>query len=311
MTSEIAKRPLPYLAIIAAHIIWGINTVVVKITLQEIPPMSLAFLRFALASLLLAPFLIHASKKIKIKKEDLPKLVSIGVFAIALNISLGFQGIMRTTAINASVLSLVIPILSVLGGWWFLKEKVYLVNILGIAVGLLGTLVIIGLPQLLTGGISNQILFGNILIVLGATSWVIGAIISKKILKRYSTLTVTAIGFMVGTIALFIPALIEYIKDPTWITQVTLVGLLGLLFITMLSSISGYFLFEWGLSKTSVIAADLFQYIEPLIATTLAVIVLNERISPSFLSGAVLIAVGAFLGTLAKEAHHRHRSHRL
>ncbi len=82
--------------------------------------------------------------------------------------------------------------------------------------------------------------------------------------------------------------------------------------MTLLSSISAYFLFEWGLSKTSVMTADLFQYIEPFIAAVLSVAILGEVISDQFLVGAVLIGIGAFLGTLAKEAHHRHhKAHRI
>ena len=81
--------------------------------------------------------------------------------------------------------------------------------------------------------------------------------------------------------------------------------------MVLLSSISAYFLFEWGLSKTSVGTADLLQYIEPFVATFFAITILGEVLSPTFLGGAALIAVGVYLGTLAKEAHHRHhRAHR-
>ncbi|MDO8573775.1 MAG: DMT family transporter [Candidatus Daviesbacteria bacterium] len=312
MSSQLLTKPWPYLALIIAHLIWGANFVVAKITLQEFPPMSLAFLRFALASLLLAPFFIAETKKIKIDKKDLPKLLIIGILIITLNIAFFFEGIKRTTAINASMLTLSIPMLSVLLGWWILKEKVFIFNLLGIAVGLLGALIIVGIPQLFTGGISSQIMTGNILIILASFSWVIGAIVSKKILKDYSFLIITAIAFLVGTVTFAIPAGIEYFQNPDWISEVTILGLLGLTFMTLLSSISAYFLFEWGLSKTSVTTADLFQYIEPFVATTLAVIVLGERISTSFVIGGVLITIGAFLGTLAKEAHHKiHKAHRL
>lgn len=274
--------------------------------------MSLAFLRFALASLFLAPFFLSETKKVKIKKEDLPTLIAVGVFIIALNIPFFFEGIKRTTAINASVLTLIIPMLSVLLGWWFLKEKVYLINLFGIALGFLGALIIIGLPQMFTGTVSSQMLLGNILIILASTSWVVGATISKKILSKYSSLVVTAIAFLVGTVTMSIPATAEYIQNPNWTNQVTILGFLGLIFMTLLSSISAYFLFEWGLAKTSVIVADLFQYIEPFVAIGLAIIILGERISTSFLIGGALIAVGAYLGTLAKEAHHRHhKSHRV
>ena len=274
--------------------------------------MSLAFLRFALASLLLAPFFFAETKKVKIDKKDLPKLIAIGILIIALNITFFFEGIKRTTAIDASFLTLIIPMLSVLLGWWFLKEKIFLVNLFGIALGFLGALVIIGLPQLITGNVSLQILTGNILIIMASVSWVMGAFLSKEILSKYSYLVVTAVAFLVGTVTMFIPATIEYIQNPGWINQITILGLLGLVYMTLLSSISAYFLFEWGLSKTTIIVANLFQYIEPFIATALAVTLLGEKISTPFLIGGVLIAVGVYLGTLAKEAHHRHfKAHRV
>lgn len=273
--------------------------------------MSLAFLRFALASLFLAPFFLSETKKVKIEKQDLPRLIAIGVLIITLNITFFFEGIKRTTVIDASILTLIIPMLSVLLGWWFLKEKVYLINLSGIVLGLLGALIIIGLPQMFTGTVSSQMLLGNILIILASISWVVGATISKKILSKYSTLVVTAIAFLVGTVTMFIPAAAEYIQNPAWTNQITILGYLGLIFMTLLSSISAYFLFEWGLAKTSVIAADLFQYIEPFVAIGLAVVILGEKTSASFLVGGALIAIGAFLGTMAKEAHHRHhKAHR-
>ena len=119
-------------------------------------------------------------------------------------------------------------------------------------------------------------------------------------------------AFLVGTAAMFIPASLEYFQNPDWMSQVTILGILGLTFMTLLSSISAYFLFEWGLAKTSIATADLFQYLEPIMATILAVAILGEKISDQFLIGAALIAAGAYLGTLAKEAHHRyHKAHRV
>lgn len=311
MSSQILRTPLPYIALLLAHIIWGANFVVAKVTLQEFPPMSLAFLRFALASFFLAPFFFIQTKKVKIDTKDLPKLIAIGIFMTSLNIAFFLEGIQRTTAINASVLTLVIPIFSVLCGWWFLKEKVLFINLLGIGIGLVGTLVIIGLPQILSGNYSPQTLTGNTLITLASLSWVIGATVSKSISGKYSSLVITAVSFMVSTIVLLIPAALEYINNPGWPTQVTFLGLLGLAYMTLLSSISAYFLFEWGLFQTSIIAADLFQYIEPFIATSLAIAVLGERISTSFIIGAIFIVVGLYIGTLAKQIHHRHKAHRV
>ncbi len=318
MNSRIFKSPIPYIALFLAHLIWGVNFVVAKITLQEFPPMTLAFLRFALASLFLAPFFIAQTKKsipsgrqIKVDKKDLPKLIAVGVLIITLNITFFFEGIKKTTAIDASVLTLIIPILSVILGWRFLKEKLNLVNIAGIVFAFVGALAVVGITKVFTGPDSVQILIGNVLIILSSIAWVFGALIAKKLLNKYSSLVVTAIAFMVGTITFLIPAAGEYLQNPNWTQQITILGILGLSYMTILSSISAYYLFEWGLSKTSVTAADLLQYIEPIAATLLGVTILGEKTSTSFFIGAVLIAIGAYLGTLSKETHHRrHKIHR-
>ena len=312
MTSAVFKKPWPYLALILAHMIWGGNFVIAKITLQEFPTYTLAFLRFTLASLFLAPFFLAETKKIKINKKDIPKLTLIGVLIITLNITFFLTGIQKTTAINASTLTLIIPMLSVLLGWWFLKEKVYLINLAGIFAGLMGALVIVGVPGALFGQVSTQSLIGNLLIIMASTSWVVGAVISRPMLKIYSSLTIVAFAFLVGVITFFPLAAFEYLENPVWNEGVSLVGILGLLYMTMLSSVSAYFLFEWGLAKTSVMTADLFQYIEPFVATVLAIFILSEKLSVDFTIGAILIAVGVYLGTFAKEAHHRHhKAHRV
>lgn len=305
MSSQFFSKPLPYIALLVAHLIWGINFVVAKVTLQEIPPFSLAFLRFALAALLIAPFFLIEAKKIKINKKDLPKLIAAGVLVVTLNIAFFFEGISRTTAINASVLSLVVPILSVLAGWMFLREKIFFINLAGILVALAGALIVIRLPEIFFGNLSPKELTGNMLIILASIAWVAGSVFSKEMLKKYSSLVVTSIAFLIGTITFIAPALNEYLQNPDWVNNVSVVGIWGVAFMTLLSSISAYFLFEWGLAKTSVNKANLFHYIEPFITAIVAVLVLSEEITIPFLFGAILIIAGVYLGTLAKEPHHK------
>ncbi len=312
MSSQIFKNPFPFIALLLAHLIWGGNFVVTKITLAEFPPMSLAFLRFTFAALFLAPFFLAQGKKVKIDKKHIPKLIMVGILMVTLNITFFFEGISRTTAINASTLTLIIPVLSVILGWIFLREKIYLINLAGILIGLIGAAVIIEIPQFFLGDYSLTLLFGNILIICASFCWVLGGIFSKQMLKIYPSLVVTAIAFMVGTVTFFIPAVKEYLETPGWINNISLLGFLGLTYMTLLSSISAYFLFEWGLSNTSVNKANLLQYIEPAIAAGLAILILGEELTPPFIFGAILIAASVYLGTLGKEPYHKlHKTHRI
>lgn len=312
MSSQILKTPLPYIALIIAHLIWGANFVVAKVTLTEFPPMSLAFLRFALASLLLAPFLYAETKKVTIDKKDLPQFILTAILIISLNITFFFEGIKRTSAINASVLTLIIPILSVILGWFFLKEKVGILNLLGIFTAFLGTLIIIGIPEMLLGNFPPREIIGNILILSASITWVWGSIVAKRLLQKYPSQIVTTFAFLVGTLTFFPPAAVEYIQNPGWPNHISVIGIFGLIYMTLLSSISAYFLFEWGLSKTSVISANLIHYIEPFAASILAVLILSENITIEFIMGTILIISGVYLGTMFMGAHHRsHKLHRV
>jgi drug/metabolite transporter (DMT)-like permease len=314
MRSEIWKTPLPYLALLLAHLIWGANYVAAKIVLTEVPPMSLGFLRFGLGCLLITPFLmtIEPRKKI-IKLEHIPKLILGAVLIACINITFFYLGLARTSAINASILELTIPIISVLIGWWVLREKIFVVNVFGIILGLLGALTIIGLPILLFSDSAKIEFFGNFLLILGSISFVVGAVIMKKMLKIYPPLVITSFTFLVACLIFFIPAVVESYNNPSWIGSISILSMLGILYITVLSSICAYFLLLWGISRIDVSHANLFQYLEPIVAATLAVPLLGERISYSFIVGFCMIALGVYWGTLGREEHHHHhhKHHRI
>lgn len=319
MNSEIFKKPLPYLALLLAHVIWGANFVISKVALQEIPVMSLGFLRFGLACLLIAPFLIPLeSKHKKIRLEHIPKLFLISMLLVTFNITLFYFGLKETTAINASAISLSVPIISLLIGWWFLRERIFFINLMGILLGLSGGLIILGVPLVfivpnqsaLPASFNGINYFGNYLILGSAICSVFGMILSKQMLKIYSPLVLTATVFLFGALAFFIPAVFEYLKNPGWVNQVSVLGILGLIYIVVLSSICAYFLLIWGLTKVDVTHANLFQNIEPAIAATLAIPLLGERISFSFIIATCLIVLGVYWATLGKpEHHHTHLKH--
>jgi drug/metabolite transporter (DMT)-like permease len=302
----------PYAAVTFAHLIWGVNFIVAKLTLQEIPPMSLAFLRFVIAIFLILPFLIFEKDKTRLQKNDLPWIFLSGTLMITLNIGLFYMGLERTDAVTAAILTMVIPVSSVFLGWIFLKEKVYIINLFGIFLGLIGASLILGLPLIFLGvrAFSPEVMVGNLLIIISSICWVSGAIISKKKLAKYSPLTITTTIFVIGVLTFLIPAASEYLHNPEWIFKVTYLGIFGVLFISVASSISAFFLFEWGLKKIGIIKADLFQYIEPVIATALGILLLNEQIGFMFIIGSVLVILGVYWSTLGRETHKHIKSHR-
>lgn len=275
--------------------------------------MSLGFLRYGIACLLITPFLFNLEgKERKIKFEHLPKLILASLLIATINIVFFYSGLKRTGAIEASVLELSIPVISVIGGWWFLREKIFYANFIGIIISIIGAFSVVGVPLLFFGNFLPSQFLGNILILGSAVSFVAGSIMFKNLLKIYHPLVITAFTFLISAIAFAIPALIEYLQNPNWILSLSILGIFGLIYITVLSTICAYFLFLWGINKISISHANLIQYIEPGVAAALAVPFLGERISFSFIIGTCLIVLGVYWGTLGKDEHHHiaHKHHR-
>lgn len=286
---------------------------VAKITLGEFPVMTLAFLRYALSALLLLPFLLAEKHKLKIAAKDILRLSLVGLFIVTFNIYFFYEGVSRTNSIDASVLGLIAPIISVVACWLLLKEKIYLINFMGFVIALFGGITIIGLPLIFTSGFNVEHLTGNLLIVLAGIAFVTGELIARPLLKKYHSITITIFSVLIGVVSFAIPATLDYLNNPHWIDKVTVLGLLGLLYITFLSTICASFIFQWAIEKVGLSKAMLFNYIQPAVAASFAVPFLGERISFSFIIGTSLVILGVYWGTLGKEEHdspalkHHHR----
>lgn len=299
-------RQKAIIAIIVAHLIWGVSTPIIKITTFTIPPFALAFIRFWLTSILLLIYLVFRRLTIKIAKEDRTAVLAWAFFSVPVNIALFFWGITFTTSLDAAVIGSLVPIFTAFAAHFFLGEKLAPLNLLGLIVALVGTLVVIGAPLLtITPGDGKHIL-GNILILLGALSWVAGTLFAKKIAGKYSPLTLTTIAFVLGLFAVIPLALVEYQSAP-WLLKLTTSGLVGIAYVVVGNSIIAYSLFNYALKTISASAANTASYLMPIAAATLAMPLLGEVITTPFLIGSLTIIVGVFFAETRQSFHPLHQ----
>ena len=158
------------LALIVANIIWGAASPIFKLSLQNIPPFTLAFLRFFLGSILLI-FVVGKKIFIQISSwKDLLLLVLNGLTGITINIIFFFLGLRLTYAINAPVIASAGPIVTFFFAVLFLREKLVLKKLVGMILGTLGILTIVFEP-LLQSGIDGSILGNFFLVLVDICDW--------------------------------------------------------------------------------------------------------------------------------------------
>jgi len=286
------SRKMAYLALLTTSVVWGFAPPIIKYTPGFISPTDFLFYRFLLVSLiLLVPLILRLNHR-RITKNQLLNYLFLGFLATPLNLFILFKGIEKTTSINATVISITSPILIIIGGAFFLHEKITRMEKIGIGLTIAGTIFTIVQPLLETGVNFSQNTYGNLLVFLGAMEWAIFTLLSKKH-KELDPFILTAFSFLLGLI-IFLPLFV--IRHPS------LTGALppspaffGILYMALFGSVIAYFTYIWGLSKIEASEATVFTYLQPLFAVPLAAIWLKEPLTLPFLIGAILIGVGVFV----------------
>ncbi|MDO8658499.1 MAG: DMT family transporter [Candidatus Levybacteria bacterium] len=283
------SKHLAILALIIASIIWGATGPIMKLTLLSVPLFSLAFIRFFFASLILLPFVY---KKLRVRKDDIPLLTLCAFAGITFNISFFFLGLTLTTALNAGIIVSTLPIFTLIFATLFLKEKITKKLVLGSVIGFLGIGIIIG-QDITRHGLSLSPI-GDFILLLAMFSFLIYEIFSKKLFKKYNPFVITFYAFAIGTLS-FLPAFIyELSSSPAWINNLPTNAILGIIYGILFSSLAAYSLWQWGLSKTDAGKASFFFYLDPIVSTIVAVMILSEKITTPFVLGSILIFLGLF-----------------
>lgn len=298
----------PVLALIITNIIWGAASPIFKLTLTNVPPFTLAFVRFFFAALLFLPFaLLH---KQAVTRKQLFEICLGALFGISVNIAFFFLALPKTNSINAPIIASSQPIFLFILSVLFLREKPQQRVFWGILVSFIGVLIIIASPLLLNHGatlLQRETAFeGNIFLVIATLGSVLHAIITKKVLKNVNHFVVNYIGFLFGAIT-FVPFMIPELYRWSF-SELNTNGLIGIVFGIFFSSALAYGLYMYGISQISAQEVGIFSYIDPVIAVILAVPLLHEYPTPIFFIGSLSI----FLGIILAEGRlHWHPLHRL
>jgi len=280
------------LLLVFVSLVWGGSFIVVKLIIEEIPPLELGFLRFLVTIPIMALILLIKNKPKKIPLKELPSLLILGLTGVTLLYIFQYFGIEYTTASTAAVLIntnvIFIAILSAL----FLKEIFNFKKSIGIFLSFLGVIIVI-LSQMRNENIifNNVFLFGCIFILLSAFCWAIYSIYGKRLLKKYDTFTVTTYAFILGTI-FYIPLVFQNIVYV--VKNISFNGWLAICYLAIFCSVFGYVAWYYALSKIEAARAAVFLNLIPLFGISLSFFI-GEIPTILFLIGAILIIYGVYL----------------
>lgn len=276
--------------LLVAFIGGSLNSTFLKIGGNEIPPLTLTFLRFLGAAILMFPF--WAKHKRYIAAKDIVKILPF-----TFNVALFSVGIQLTSVIMANIIYALTPVLVGIFGHFLINEKMKKHYIIGLAFSLLGIAILIEGSVKTSDILSFGTPLGNTMLLFGAVCWAFYPISFRSLSKRYTSVTILFWNFALSAILLIPVALFELQIRPIMFSKITYAGLSSIVGLIVLSSVVHYFLYQWLIKHTSAFIASLVQYGGILFAVITGIIIFHERITMQLLIGGTLVILGLFIAT--------------
>jgi drug/metabolite transporter (DMT)-like permease len=206
------------------------------------------------------------------------------------------EGVARTSALHTGLLVVQIPVFTYAVACLARAERAERRRVLGIAVALAGALVIV-LERTGTSGGGGSLL-GNLLIVANCLSYAVYLVLARGLLQRFPTLVVIAWIFWCSLPA--VPFL--FLAGPVWPAGAAPRVLASFAYTLVFGTFLAYLLNAFALARVPASTVAVFIFLQPLVAGTAGVLVLDERITlPVVVAGALLLA-GITLVAFARPA---------
>lgn len=263
---------------------------------QHMVPVLVLVFRASIASvaLLILMRLTRSRSDVPIQREDVSKLIWLGVLNVPINQWLFLEGLQFTTPANSALLYSMTPAFVFLLTLVVHRESPSVWKIVGIVIAFVGVSIIIFEHG--ASFASDQTL-GNAMIFLAVIAWSLYTLVGKPLVQKYGALRVTAINMAIGAVA-FLP--VGLLRGDLSTIQTTTGGTwMEILYLALVASVLNYFLWFYALGKLETSKVAIFQNLQPVMTTVLALILGRAVLTLSLVSGGVLTLIGVILVQLA------------
>lgn len=267
-------------------LLWSGNYIVAKIALREFPPLLLMGVRAIIAGLLILPFYLFRDRQ-PLTRGDIPRLLGLGVFGVALNQLFFVIGISRTTVAHSALMIGLTPVLVLLIAASLRMEQITVAKVAGMAIAIGGVAIL----QSARSGAPT--IAGDCFIFLASLTFALFTVMGKRSSSQYDAITVNTFAYAGSALAL-LPVTIWQARA-TPLSGISLTAWACVFYMAAFASVLCYLIYYFALKRISASRVSAFSYLQPLLASLMAVLWLGESITLSIVAGGSIIFAGVLL----------------
>jgi drug/metabolite transporter (DMT)-like permease len=285
----------PYLLLVLSSLIWSGNFVVGRGLRGAIPPVSLAFWRWALALAILVPLSWPILRgQWPLLRGNWRLLALNGLVGVAGFNTLLYIALQTTTATNALLIDSTIPIVIACLSWLSGEGAMTRRQLLGVLLSLAGVITIICRADARVL-LSFQVNRGDLWVLLAVVCWAVYTVLLRRLPVGAHPLGVLTVMVVVGLLGIAPFYLWELGQGGRVLLTVPVV--VGLAYVGLFASVLAFIMWNRAVVQVGANRAGLFVHLMPLFGTILSVLFLGESFHLFHLSGMALIFSGIYLAT--------------
>lgn len=281
------------------YVVWGSTYFAIAVAIETMPPFLMAAARFILAGAILLAFdlIRHPEARRMPTRVELRDSVIVG--GLLLGVGNGFVVFGQSLDVPSGVAAILIammPLWFALLGWLYFRQRLPRLVVGAIAVGFLGTALLIWPAG---DGANSFDPLGILILLLAPLGWAHGSMYSQRRAQLpRSPLSASAIQMLAGGAATFTEALISGETARFHPEQISTASLLALVYLIFVGSMLAYTAYAWLLRNAPLSLVSTYAYVNPVVAVALGTIFLGEALSGrTIVASLVILAAVAIIVT--------------
>ena len=274
------------LAGLAFALIWSSAFTSARVIVAEAPPLLSLSLRFLISGLIGVGLARLLGQTWRLNRAQWQTIFIFGLCQNALYLGLNFVAMQTIEASLASIIASTMPLLVGLVGWVWFKEKLPILGVWGLIVGVIGAALIMGVR--IQGGTD---FFGITLCIVGVLSITVATLSMRGVSSGGNLLMIVGLQMLVGAVILAFPGVVFEEWEVVWTPKL----LLAFSYTVLMPGLLATFIWFWLVGRIGAVRAATFHFLNPFFGVLIAAIFLGESLGIWDAVGVIVIMAGIFM----------------
>lgn len=279
------------LAGLAFALMWSSAFTSARILVTNAPPLTVSAIRFLIAGSIVLLLARLTGQSLRLTPAQWRLTFVFGICQNALYLGLNFVAMQWVEASLAAIIAASLPLWVGLSGWLITGERVSPLGVAGLFAGIAGVMLIMGTR--LNAGVEP---LGVLLCVVGALALTFATLAVRGASSGGNLLTVVGFQMLIGSAALWLPAL----TLETWQVNWSPIVVAAFLYTIFVPGIVATILWFWLVRRIGATRAATFHFLNPFLGVAIAAAFLGEALGSLDLVGVVVITFGILAVQLSK-----------